>query len=82
MSRAPGPDRDSVEVRVRDDGTGVASQVLPELFSAFGPSEDRVGNGLGLHVSREAARAQGGDLWLERSDDSGSVFVLELPSEA
>ena len=41
--------------------------ILPRLFEAFGPTAGQLGNGLGLHVSREAARAQGGDLVLESS---------------
>lgn len=70
-----------VEVRVRDDGPGVAAHVLPGLFAAFGPSEGGAGNGLGLHVSREAARAQGGDLRLEHTGPDGSTFVLTLVAD-
>ncbi|GAB2755493.1 hypothetical protein GCM10027020_04660 [Nocardioides salsibiostraticola] len=70
------------DIEVHDDGHGVDPAVLPRLFSAFGPSANGGGNGLGLHVSREAARAQGGDLVLGLSQTTGSVFVLHLRSEA
>ena len=70
------------DIEVHDDGHGVDPAVLPHLFSAFGPSANGGGNGLGLHISREAARAQGGDLVLGLSQDTGSVFVLHLRSEA
>jgi signal transduction histidine kinase len=65
--------------RVVDDGPGVAADVLPRLFEAFGPTAGRLGNGLGLHVSRETARAQGGDLVLESSGPDGCVFTLTVP---
>lgn len=58
------PQGEGHDIEVHDDGHGVDPAVLPHLFSAFGPSADGGGNGLGLHVSREAARAQGGDLVL------------------
>ncbi|GEP38984.1 hypothetical protein NPS01_26470 [Nocardioides psychrotolerans] len=66
-------------VHVDDDGVGVEARVLPHLFEAFGPSSHRHGNGLGLHVSRQAARAQGGELALAHTGERGSVFVLTMP---
>ncbi len=74
-------DEDALVVRVADDGTGVAPEVLPSLFDAFGATTASRGNGLGLHVSREAARAQGGTLALESTGAEGSVFVLRLPRQ-
>ena len=59
-----------------DDGPGVSPEVLPRLFEAFGPTGERMGNG--LHVSREAARAQGGDLVLESTSPDGCVFALTV----
>ena len=72
--------QDVVTARVVDDGAGVHPDVLPHLFEPFGPSAGP-GNGLGLHVSREAARAQGGDLCLESTGPEGSVFALTVPRD-
>ena len=72
---------DTVTIRVADDGTGVSPEVLPWLFEAFGPTTSASGSGLGLHVSREAARAQGGTLVLESTGPDGSVFALHLPRQ-
>lgn len=66
-------------LHVLDDGVGVEARVLPHLFEAFGPSSHPRGNGLGLHVSRQAARAQGGDLVLDHTGPRGSDFVLTIP---
>ena len=76
-----GLDGDTVVARVVDDGAGVSPEVLPRLFEAFGPTAGATGNGLGLHISREAARAQGGDLVLESTGPEGSVFALSLPRD-
>ena len=72
---------DLLVARVVDDGPGVSPEVLPRLFEAFGPTAGRLGNGLGLHVSREAARAQGGDLVLESTGPDGCVFALSVPRD-
>ncbi len=66
--------------RVVDDGPGIGPDVLPRLFEAFGPTA-RAGNGLGLHISREAARAQGGDLVLEATGPDGCTFALSVPRD-
>ncbi len=72
---------DVLLARVVDDGPGVSPEVLPRLFEAFGPTANQLGNGLGLHVSREAARAQGGDLVLESTGPDGCVFTLAVPKD-
>ena len=76
-----GGDEEDLALRVVDDGPGVSAEVLAKLFEAFGPSTAQKGSGLGLHVSREAARAQGGDLLLESTGAEGSVFLLRLPRQ-
>jgi signal transduction histidine kinase len=42
-------------------------------------TRDVPGSGLGLHISRRIAEQHRGRLWLESSDETGSVFVLALP---
>ena len=59
----------------------ITAEILPRLFEAFGPTTGQLGNGLGLHVSREAARAQGGDLVLESTGPGGCVFALTVPRD-
>ena len=66
-------------IEVRDHGAGVAEPVQRDLFvkysTAGGP---RAGNGLGLYITRELARQQGGDAWYEDAAP-GARFVLRLP---
>jgi signal transduction histidine kinase len=67
------------EVHVRDHGTGIPPEYHETVFEKFGRvDEDAVGNGLGLYLSREIARAHGGDVFLASCDESGCVFALRL----
>lgn len=79
-------DEKNVMVRVENTGPGIGVELRPRLFQRFfraDPSRSgaRQGHGLGLSLSREIARAYGGDLELADSSDPGwTEFVLTLPS--
>ncbi len=76
---------DTAIVLVRDEGAGISVEGRELLFTRFGRASGsrtragRVGTGLGLHLSRSLAQAMGGDLRLESTGPSGSVFRLTLP---
>lgn len=69
-----------VEVEFRNHGHGVAPDDADEMFEKF-PVLDasRQGAGMGLYLSRGIARAHGGDLWAEPSEEDEGIFVLRLP---
>jgi signal transduction histidine kinase len=69
----------NVHLRIIDNGPGLPDRVRQRLFQAFASSGRSGGAGLGLAISRELARAQGGDLELLQSDAEGTVFQLTLP---
>ncbi len=69
----------SLHLRIIDNGPGLPDRVRQRLFQAFASSGRPGGAGLGLAISRELARAQGGDLDLLQSDADGTVFQLTLP---
>lgn len=71
-------------VRVSDQGLGIAPEDMARLFTRFGrilTSENSHigGTGLGLHLSRELARLQGGDIEADSTLGRGSIFTLRLP---
>ncbi|MEK6374021.1 MAG: ATP-binding protein [Acidobacteriota bacterium] len=83
---------DMVTIRISDRGAGVRLEDQPHIFERFYRA-DRVrrrdsagaamgGAGLGLPIARWIAEAHGGTLTLERSDSSGSSFVIALPSQS
>ena len=69
---------------VVDEGIGVPLEDQIKLFNRFmrmdRPEVSHVpGTGMGLYLSRELARRQGGDLVLMWSSPNGSAFGLHLP---
>ncbi|MFI5345238.1 MAG: sensor histidine kinase [Elusimicrobiota bacterium] len=73
-------DASRAEVVVEDDGPGIPAGVLPRLFQPFATSQPGAGGtGLGLFVSRAAARRLGGDLTAENPPGGGARFTLRLP---
>ncbi len=55
--------------------------MLPKLFERFATGDSIDGNGLGLFIVRELARASGGDAYYEPGSDEqpSGTFVLSLP---
>ena len=64
----------AIEVRVADDGPGLAPGTEEQVFERFVSLDNRGGSGLGLPIARALARAHGGDLSYE-----APAFVLRLP---
>jgi signal transduction histidine kinase len=70
---------EGVAIGVADDGPGLPPKARDHLFHPFAGSARPGGTGLGLAIAREVLRAHGGDIALERSDATGTVFRLRLP---
>ncbi|MGL4318035.1 MAG: sensor histidine kinase [Pseudomonas sp.] len=73
-----------VEVRVCDNGQGIAPEQREAVFEAFfrvegSRNRSSGGVGLGLTIAREAARRQGGDILLEETPGGGLTAILRLP---
>lgn len=69
-----------VSLWVIDSGKGIAAEDQDRIFGKFvrlDPSEAG-GSGLGLYISRQLARAMGGDLSVESTEGQGARFCLTL----
>ena len=78
---------DQITFRIEDTGVGIPSQHLPLIFEAFHQVDGTFGRkhkgtGLGLTISREIARAMGGDISCESTAGKGSAFTLTVPMPA
>jgi two-component system sensor histidine kinase HydH len=67
----------TVRVEVQDEGPGLNTEQQERLFEPFYTTKP-AGTGLGLAVSRELIRSQGGNL-VFTSSPVGACFVVELP---
>lgn len=89
LSRATDAGLARYEIRVVDDGPGIAPEVQERVFERFfrgDPARGRVepsetsGAGLGLAISRRIAEAHGGTLQLVSSRPGHTEFCLTLPA--
>jgi len=72
--RIPG----QVEIVVRDEGSGIAAEVLDRLFL---PHVSTGSSGLGLHIVETIVKQDGGCVRAaNRSDTHGAEFTITLPS--
>jgi signal transduction histidine kinase len=79
-------DGDQAVLRVRDDGQGIAPELLPQIFDLFvqgGETQERAGAGLGIGLTlvRRLVTLHGGSV--EASSDgpgAGAEFVVRLPA--
>jgi signal transduction histidine kinase len=78
-SRAAGDPTTVVEIAVRDEGPGIAPQVMKNLFVPFVTTKDR-GTGLGLAISQRVVAEMGGRIDVASSEGLGSTFTVVLPA--
>jgi signal transduction histidine kinase len=68
-----------VRISVRDDGAGMAPEVVRRAFDPFFTTKPAGGAGLGLPVARAIVEAIGGTIHLESAPGQGTTATVELP---
>jgi two-component system NtrC family sensor kinase len=71
---------DEVEFEIRDNGKGIPAEYLEHIFDPFFTTKEEGGTGLGLWVSYGIIKQHHGNIRVESSADSGTVFFITLPS--
>ncbi|HZE08913.1 MAG TPA: PAS domain-containing protein [Gemmatimonadaceae bacterium] len=84
ISLAANGSSQTVDVAVSDTGIGIPNDKLESIFEPFVQAKGALrsgdqGVGLGLAISRQLARAMGGDLKVASKVGEGSTFTLALP---
>jgi len=73
-------DPETVAVTIRDDGPGIAPEVLPYIFDPFFTTKPPGrGTGLGLAVSQGIVNRHGGEIRVASSPGQGAAFTVVLP---
>jgi two-component system sensor histidine kinase DctS len=70
-----------VEVRVIDNGSGIADSVMERLFTPFFSTKPN-GMGMGLNICRSIIEYHKGRLWVENNPDGGTTFAFTLPLQS
>jgi signal transduction histidine kinase len=75
-------DGESIQLKVEDDGPGIAPENLKRIFEPFFTTKKDVGTGLGLWVCKEIAERHGGTVLAHsnsRNGSTGATFTVLLP---
>jgi len=73
--------RDSVEVKVSDNGMGIPQKHLSQIFDPFFTTKKTgEGTGLGLNIVYRIVTKYGGTIDVESKEGSGTTFTLRFPT--
>lgn len=75
-----------VELRVKDDGPGIALEHQARLFERFyrvdeARSREKGGTGIGLSLVKHIVQRHGGQIFVKSQIGSGAEFICEFPLE-
>jgi signal transduction histidine kinase len=69
-----------IEIKVRDNGSGIPQKILDKIFQPFFTTKPTgQGTGLGLSLSYDIVKAHGGELKVETKEGEGSEFIIQFP---
>lgn len=74
---------DRVEVRIRDNGSGIPEDVIGKIFNPFFTTKPTdQGTGLGLALSSDIVREHGGEIRVDSELGSHTEMIVDLPVAA
>jgi len=71
---------EGVGVSVRDEGDGVAPEMVSRVFRQFWRAKRRGGAGLGLYIVKGLVEAHGGAITVQRAPGGGAEFRFTMPA--
>lgn len=71
--------RQTVEIKVADNGTGISDQNLGHIFEPFFTTKENRGTGLGLAVCWGIVTEHGGTIEVDTKIGRGTTFTVRLP---
>jgi signal transduction histidine kinase len=75
-------DQDTVDIEVRDNGTGIPLDLIPKVFDPFFTTKDvGKGSGLGLFIVHEIIEEHDGCIAVDSEPGRGTSFLIRLPAQ-
>lgn len=68
--------KDTLFIRVKDNGPGIPADVLPRIFQPFYSTKGSKGNGLGLSMTRKYVEDMGCRLDVKTDEGQGCEFII------
>ena len=73
---------DHIEIRIRDNGTGIPPDVVDKIFNPFFTTKPtHQGTGLGLAISSDIVRRHGGTIRVDSQPGEFTEMIVSLPLE-
>lgn len=71
---------DTVDIEIKDTGSGIPSDILPKIFDPFFTTKDvGRGSGLGLFIVHEIVEEHDGCIAVDSEAGKGTAFLIRLP---
>jgi two-component system NtrC family sensor kinase len=71
---------DKIEISVKDNGMGISQKIINKIFQPFFTTKPTgQGTGLGLSMSYDMIKSQGGDLKVVTHEGEGAEFIIIIP---
>lgn len=78
------PEKQMIEITVKDTGIGISETNLAKIFSRFfqvGEGGTQSGTGIGLALTKELVKLHNGKIFVISKPGKGSKFTVQLPFE-
>jgi len=74
-------DADTIEIQIRDHGTGIPVEILPKVTEALFTTKGSQGSGLGLAICKEIVEIEhGGEFIIDNHPQGGAIVTIRLPT--
>jgi signal transduction histidine kinase len=66
-------------ISIQDNGPGIPEVIQPRIFSPFFSTKEKgIGSGVGLSIVKQIIKREGGEIWFESSEQTGTTFFVKL----
>ncbi len=74
------PDTEEAVLTISDNGSGIPSEHLQQIFEPFHSTKGQAGTGLGLAVARKIVQEHNGRIHVRSQLQEGTTFIIRLPT--